>query len=283
MIERLRRVIQQYLFAQSFAYLITGVLLSISHHIYRNTLLIYIGHLFIIAAFLILISVTRYKWMHRIAEALDVILSRILLIANFAVGLIFSILDELAYYTQLKIASQALINSLFTSILLAVYLYVAILFYIGVIHPRRGILRVFLQGVIHPRRRIFPLRTIPVRTELSNVLRQCFALTVILTPLFFIAGFFSYFTKAVPWGYFWAVSLSLLCLRIIFSQSLSECRLSMPDVPGIIFLLTILFILAGILYIWSVAFESTYFWALGIWQPCVIAAFHPKIRGWLKR
>jgi type II secretory pathway component PulF len=92
------KLYKKHLSEQAAVYLVTGILISISHHLHNYAAVIFFGHLLIAVSFLILLStMLNYKWMRRIAGPLDIFSGTTLIIA-FAVDFVIFTIDELVYY-----------------------------------------------------------------------------------------------------------------------------------------------------------------------------------------
>ena len=224
-------MLKSHLVEQGSAYLVTGIILSVSHHFHTYPAVVFFGHLLVAVSFIIVISVAlNYKWMRRIASPLD-ILSGTTLMITFAADIVLFIVDELQYYTQSKILPQNLVDSLFVTILLSVVAWLFVLalplmlLSIDRRQPSRTRLLSFIlvvalalvvaDGLL----KVFPLQNVVLvvlvamiaiivisqreRPKWTSSLIYSSHLFSVLAMAFAFGGILSTFTRAAPPMWFW--------------------------------------------------------------------------------
>jgi len=235
------RLFKKHLLEQALAYLVTGVLLSISHHLHNYASIIIFGHLLIAVAFLILISATlNHNWMRRIASPLD-IFSGTTLIITFVMDIIIFIVDELTFYTQFKTLTQNLIDSLFVTILATVLIWVCLL------------CLQFILPVFKPK--------LSIRVRLPYFV---FLIAVVLILV-------DYFTNVIPLQYvlLLVMGITVVYFLVLQNKRLRKWRLVLLDSCHIFLVLAIVFLGGGILSTFTNAISSIWFWRLGFFSICV--------------
>lgn len=241
-----RGVINKQSLEQVAAYLVTGIILSISHHFHNYPAVIFFGHLLIAISFLQLIFKSfKYNWIRRFSDPLDIFKGSTLVV-SFAFDVVILIVDELTYYSDSKIMPPNLLNSLFVSITIATFLWVLLLifplmaralnmklsfkmrvpsfifiigmliyvadFYIKIFPPQvvlSGILVLIIIILVVQQRDALP--------KLKRVLIYFSHLLLALTIAFILGGILSIFTKAAPTKWFWiSAIISIISFGILF-------------------------------------------------------------------
>ena len=116
------------------AYLAAGIVLILSHHFHSYPVLIYFGHMLIasslitsISLMLAISSAISDRWLRRVYIPLD-IFSGVTFIVTFAVGIIIFFIDEFAYYKENSLLSQSLLDSLFLTAIVVIFMWVLLLY-----------------------------------------------------------------------------------------------------------------------------------------------------------
>jgi len=265
---------------QALACLAAGVLTVTSHYLASEAVIQYSGHLLIVTAVVMLFSLFRYKWRRRITATVNISFSSILFMLTFT-GIIVGIVGELRWYkTPSFLESQGLTESLFITVLLAVYVWVCVFFCILVIKVIVLIVRRRKQ-IFSRMRRIASFDGFDFKSEMRTARRVVFQHIILFILIFLLAGVLSFFSKAVPPNNFWGVSLCLTFVWGVLSLRLPTSYKSLlPEkIPRIVFSITILLLIAGILYIWVILFSPVLYWtiiaAIVTWLICAATLFLP--------
>lgn len=187
------RTLRRYLLSQAFAYLVAGIYLITSELMQQEFLLSYFGHLFLATSFIILVSLCRTIWVHKVAVILDTIFSQ----ALFNV-IIAGLFIDLIFYTVRSHASSANPNE---SVPISVFTIICVwlLFY-------------FLVEFKWLRRRR-KVRLCVWRYLLPNIGKTF----LLLAMLFVVASLLSILTKAFPPTYFLGPSFTFFTLALGFA------------------------------------------------------------------
>jgi hypothetical protein len=212
---------------QGTLFLVTGVLISISHYFHSNLFIVFFGHLLIASSIVLFFSmILGYKWTRRITRPLD-IFSGTSLIITVTMDIVIFFIDEIVYYIDNEIITQSKIDHLFVSILIAILLWM-FLYCTSLIFPAFNVrlplrvrlpsfiflgalavfivnnyfniflaqyvliavlLLIFITGLILKRNQLRKLKLNLMKASLS---------ILALGATFFLAGVLSFFTQAVP-------------------------------------------------------------------------------------
>ena len=250
---RYEKLYKEHQFEIATAYLVTGIITSISHHFHNYTVIVFFGHLLVASSFMILISMMlRRGSMRRIASSLG-IFSGATFIITFAADVIIFTVDELSYYNESKVLPTNLLDSLFITFLIAVVLWLFVLsipLMLPAFKPRKSLRGrvpsfLFIAAVIllvaDWTLKIFPLQNaligIFVLTwaiflglqknslpRLKIILIYFSHLFFVLIPVFFLGGILSFFSKAAPTSWFWGPGIFSVCGFVISILLLDRWR-----------------------------------------------------------
>ncbi len=252
MILNYRNLVRQYLIGQSIAYMVAGIFLTTSPHLIQTILLRYLGHLFIAASSIILVSVICYQLARRIA-VLDTMFSSALTLITI-VALLLGILDEIIKNANAALKSQGLGESSSFGILLIILLWLIIYMLLPLVNRRWKLNFLSVPGIL----------------LLFFILFTSIGLIFIWKNLFVIT--YSYI--------FVTVGLVLFCVALILVERRRmrshTWRSRLLSIERILFLLVILFVLAGFISMLTGAFDSRYFLGPSISLSCFLLALGPR-------
>lgn len=248
-----RNLVRRYLTAQALAYMTAGIFLVISHHLNYSTFLRYFGHLLIATSFVIIISIFFYQLARRIT-VLDTTFSQTLSIVTVA-ALIISTIDEIAYNNaHQELGSQGLSEFSFFGILLVMVLWLIIFI---LLPPTRRRLRLNFQSISGI---FFLISILFIFICLISIWKNIFSL--IYSYLFLGTGILLY---------------GVLFVLLQRQQTPNHiCRLGLLGMERILFLLIIVFVLAGFISMLTKAFHPGYFFGPGLSLFCYLLALGPR-------
>lgn len=249
-----KTILKNRLVEQALAYLVTGIILSVSHHFHTYVQVVFFGHFLIAASLLMVVSTALpYRWMRRIAGPLD-ILSGTTLIITFAGDIALFVVDELTYYVQSKVLPQNLVDSLFITILVAVVVWLSLL-----------ALPLILPAFSHRR---------PPRTRLLSSVLLC-ALVLVVTD-----GFLRVFPIQ---DVVLALLLCIIAVVVISDREVPRLTSSLIYFSHLFSALALVFAIGGLLSTFTRAVPSRLFWISFLVSGCAAAACIMILSGWRKR
>ena len=245
------------------------------------------------------------RFTRRIAVELDNLFIRILPMLTIT-ALFFAILNEIVYVNKLREQGDSSISAveeanlevvlIIVGVGILLYIIVQILPFfirrwrIGVIFILSTILFIILNSLKTPPIflalylfliLLFPVLLSTRRDTRRRVWRSFYQAAAriffLISIVLFFAGIPAAFSKVFSLNDFWGKSLCLLCLSSAFSLRLSILPIYFPLAERIIFKAGLVLLLAGILYIWVVAFNSEILWALVTWLICFVVSLSPEI------
>jgi hypothetical protein len=196
--------------------------------------------------------------MRHVVDALDVF-SGAVFITTFAAEIVVFIVDEIKYYHDSKELSEGLFNHLFITILIVVLIWLFILslpLILQVFNRKKSfrdripsILFIVLSllFILLSFLKIFPLQTILIvsliltlvilfglrkhsivvlKSSTSRLIIAIYLshLSLVLIPVFSLAGILAFFTKAIQPFWFWIASAFCFCICVACILSLSKWR-----------------------------------------------------------
>ena len=249
------KIYKAHLIEEAMTYLVTGIVISVSHHFHALTQVVFFGHLLIVISFMILFSmIFNYKWMRRISNSLD-IFSGTTFIITLSIDIAIFLIDELTYYTQSKTLTQPQIDHLFITILIIVVLWLLLL--------------------------CVPLVAPAFNRRLSFKAKfPSFFLVVALLLLLV-----NYFLKILQVQniLFAELFVMFVILLILQIKTLSKIKLSLIFLSHLSFLLVIGFGLGGILSFFTQAISPRGFWKLSILAFCIFIISIFLLTPWRRR
>lgn len=262
------RLLREHALEKATLYLVIGIITSVSHNFHDYKVVIFLGHMLIASAIVILISMLfnnreahRVNLMHRVVGVLD-IFSGAVFITTFAAEIFVFIIDEIKYYHDSKILSESLFNHLFITILIVVLIWLLILSLPTILQAfkRNKSFRERIPSILII---VFSLlfiflsylKKFPLQTILQTVL--------IVSSIFTLAILFSFRKHST-------IKLKSSTSRLITAIYLSHVSLVLIPV----------FILAGVLAWSTEAIQPFWFWIAGAVCFCICVACILKLSKW---